>query len=169
MADSPRVKLATSMGDIVIELNDDKAPNTVANFLKYVDAGFYSGTIFHRVIKDFMIQGGGFTDQMKQKAATHGSIENEADNGLKNDRGAIAMARTNDPHSASCQFFINVVDNDFLNFRSATRDGFGYCVFGKVVEGDDVMDQIRAVPTLSRAGHDDVPAEAVVIESVQRV
>ncbi|MBU6505384.1 MAG: peptidylprolyl isomerase, partial [Betaproteobacteria bacterium] len=137
---------------------------TVANFLDYVSQGFYDNTVFHRVIDGFMIQGGGFEPGMHQKA-TNAPIENEAGNGLSNDRYTVAMARTSDPHSATAQFFINVKDNAFLNFRSATRDGYGYCVFGKVVEGQDVVDRIKGVNTGSRMGHGDVPLEDVVILS----
>lgn len=157
------VKLTTNFGDIVIELNAEKAPITVANFLSYVEKGFYDGVIFHRVINDFMIQGGGFDVNMKQKA-TDATIKNEADNGLSNDKYTIAMARTMVPDSASAQFFINVKDNDFLNFTAPTTQGWGYCVFGKVVEGTDVIDKIKTVKTTSRAGHQDVPVDAVVIE-----
>ena len=160
------VRLKTNFGDIVLELDSERAPKTVANFLDYVAQGFYDNTIFHRVIDGFMIQGGGFEPGMHQKQ-TLDPIENEAANGLTNDRYTIAMARTSDPHSATAQFFINVKDNGFLNFRSATRDGYGYCVFGKVVEGQDVVDRIRAVETGSRAGHADVPLEDVIIVSAQ--
>ncbi len=156
------VKLSTNFGDITLELNAEKAPITVANFLKYVEAGFYDGLIFHRVIDNFMIQGGGFDTNMKQKT-TEAEIKNEADNGLKNDIYTIAMARTSSPHSASSQFFINVSDNDFLNHTAPNNSGWGYCVFGKVVEGTEVLDQIRAVKTTTRAGHQDVPVEHVVI------
>ncbi len=155
------VKLATSKGDIVVELNQEKAPITVKNFLEYVESDFYDGTIFHRVIKGFMIQGGGFTPDMTQKGAM-APIRNEASNGLKNDRGAIAMARTSDPHSATSQFFINHADNDFLN---ASTGNAGYAVFGKVVEGMDVVDKIAAVPTTIKAGMRDVPAETIEIKS----
>jgi peptidyl-prolyl cis-trans isomerase B (cyclophilin B) len=157
------VKLTTNFGDITLELNAEKAPITVANFLSYVEKGFYDGVIFHRVINDFMIQGGGFDVDMKQKP-TDAPIKNEADNGLSNDKYTIAMARTMVPDSASAQFFINVKDNDFLNFSAPTTQGWGYCVFGKVVEGMDVVDKIKAVKTASRAGHQDVPVESVVIE-----
>lgn len=157
-----KVALRTSAGDIVLELDSAKAPATVENFLNYVKSGHYDGTIFHRVIPNFMIQGGGFTADMDQKK-TNAPIQNEAGNGLANDRGTIAMARTNDPHSATAQFFINVVDNDFLNFRSASGQGWGYAVFGKVVEGMDTVDAIRKVRT-GRAGmHQDVPVDAVTI------
>lgn len=157
------VKLTTNFGDITIELFAEKAPITVANFLSYVEKGFYDGVIFHRVINDFMIQGGGFDVNMKQKA-TDATIKNEADNGLSNDKYTLAMARTMVPDSASAQFFINVKDNDFLNFTSATTQGWGYCVFAKVVEGTDVVDKIKAVATGTRAGHQDVPVEPVIIE-----
>ncbi|TEA79633.1 peptidyl-prolyl cis-trans isomerase [Allopusillimonas ginsengisoli] len=163
MSTSPRVSLHTSQGDILIELDAEKAPKSVENFLTYVKEGFYDGTIFHRVIHNFMIQGGGFEAGMKQKQ-THAPIENEANNGLKNDRYTLAMARTSDPHSATAQFFINVADNDFLNFTSPTPNGWGYAVFGKVVEGTEVVDKIKGVKTGSKGFHQDVPAEDVVIE-----
>jgi peptidyl-prolyl cis-trans isomerase B (cyclophilin B) len=162
------IKLHTSAGVIGIELNAEKAPLTAANFIEYVKAGHYDNTIFHRVIDGFMVQGGGFEPGMKQKK-TREPITNEADNGLKNDRYTVAMARTSEPHSASAQFFINIADNDFLNFSSPTPRGWGYCVFGKVVEGMDVVDQIRGVKTTSRAGHQDVPAEDVVITRAEVV
>lgn len=162
------VKLQTNFGDITIELNAEKAPVTVANFLNYVDKGFYDGTIFHRVINGFMIQGGGFDASMNQKP-TDAEIKNEADNGLSNDRYTIAMARTSAPHSASSQFFINVADNDFLNFTAPAGNGWGYCVFGKVTAGMEVVDKIRQVATTSRRGHQDVPVENVVIERASRV
>lgn len=164
MSAQPRVTLNTNHGDIVLELNPEKAPKTVASFLEYVESGHYSDTIFHRVISNFMIQGGGFTADMEQKD-TMAPVENEADNGLSNDNGAIAMARTMDPHSASCQFFINTKDNGFLNHSSKTSQGWGYCVFGKVVEGMDVVDSIKAVDTGNFGGHGDVPKESVVINS----
>lgn len=157
------VKLSTNFGDITLELNAEKAPITVANFLHYVEKGFYDGVIFHRVIDGFMIQGGGFDTNMKQKA-TDAEIKNEADNGLSNDAYTIAMARTSIPDSASSQFFINVADNDFLNHTAPTSSGWGYCVFGKVVEGMDVVDKIKGVKTTSKAGHRDVPVEPVIIE-----
>lgn len=157
------VKLTTNFGDITIELYAEKAPITVANFLSYVEKGFYDGVIFHRVINDFMIQGGGFDVNMKQKA-TDATIKNEADNGLSNDKYTLAMARTMVPDSASAQFFINVKDNDFLNFSAPTTQGWGYCVFGKVVEGTEVVDKIKAVATTNRAGHQDVPVDPVIIE-----
>jgi peptidyl-prolyl cis-trans isomerase B (cyclophilin B) len=154
------IKLHTNHGVIALELDADKAPKTVANFVAYVEAGHYDNTIFHRVIDGFMIQGGGFESGMKQKP-TRESVENEAKNGLKNERGSIAMARTSDPHSASAQFFINLSDNSFLDYPG--QDGWGYCVFGKVVEGMDVVDKIKNVKT-GRAGfHQDVPVEDVVI------
>lgn len=159
------ITLHTNFGDIALELDFDKAPKTAANFKQYAEDGFYNGTIFHRVIDGFMIQGGGFNEQMDQKA-TRDAVENEADNGLKNDTGTIAMARTMDPHSATAQFFINVKDNDFLNHRSKDMQGWGYCVFGKISSGMDVVEKIKKVDTGSHAGHQDVPREAVVIESV---
>lgn len=160
----PRVKLTTNLGDIVLELNHDKAPVTVDNFVQYVKDGFYDGTIFHRVIPGFMIQGGGFTRDFQQKE-TRAPIKNEADNGLDNDRGTIAMARTSDPNSATAQFFINVVNNGFLNYRASTPDGWGYAVFGKVVSGMDVVDEIAKQPT-GRGGPfpKDVPQKPVIIE-----
>jgi peptidyl-prolyl cis-trans isomerase B (cyclophilin B) len=158
-----KVQLQTNKGVITLELDAEKAPKTVENFLSYVRKGHYDNTIFHRVIKNFMIQGGGFEPGMKQKD-TDAPIENEAGNGLKNDRYTVAMARTNAPHSASAQFFINVVDNDFLNFSSPTPQGFGYAVFGKVVDGTDVVEQIKGVRTGSSGFHQDVPLEDVVIE-----
>ncbi len=161
-------KLHTSHGIITLELDAAKAPNTVANFERYAREGFYDSTIFHRVIDGFMIQGGGLTANMVNKP-THEPIKNEADNGLKNDRGTIAMARTGDPHSATAQFFINVADNGFLNHRAPTQDGWGYCVFGKVVEGMDVVDRIKGVATSNAGFHQDVPAEPVVIEKVEIV
>jgi len=156
------VELTTSAGAIRIELDDAKAPKTVANFLQYVNAGHYDGTIFHRVIKGFMVQGGGFDAAMSQKP-TQATIDNEANNGLKNDKYTLAMARTNAPHSASAQFFINATDNEFLNFRSETAQGWGYAVFGKVVAGTEVVDAIEKVATGRRGFHDDVPKEDVVI------
>jgi len=154
--------MKTTKGDIKLELDAEKAPNTVANFMKYVNSGHYSGTIFHRVIEGFMIQGGGFTPDMVQKNAPH-TVDNEANNGLKNDRGTLAMARTSDPHSAGAQFFINVVDNGFLDFKAPTAQGWGYCVFGKVIEGMDVVDAIRSVPT----GRGDVPNEPITITEIK--
>jgi peptidyl-prolyl cis-trans isomerase B (cyclophilin B) len=162
------IKLTTNHGVITLELNAEKAPKTVANFLAYVEAGHYDNTIFHRVIKNFMIQGGGMEPGMKQKDC-QAPIENEAANGLKNKRGTIAMARTNDPHSATAQFFINVVDNDFLDFKAPSGQGWGYCVFGEVVEGMDVVDKIRAVKTGNKGFHQDVPVEDVIIEKAEIV
>jgi len=156
------VTLETTHGNIVIELDADKAPETVKNFLNYVNDGFYDGTIFHRVIKNFMIQGGGFQPGMVQKP-TEAPIQNEANNGLANDRGTIAMARTGDPHSATAQFFINHADNAFLNHTSPSGQGWGYCVFGKVTDGMDAVDAIAAVSTGNNGGHADVPVEDVVI------
>lgn len=164
-AANPKVHIETNKGTLVLELYPDKAPETVENFLGYVREGFYDGTIFHRVIPGFMIQGGGFTPDMEQKP-TRAPIPNEADNGLSNERGTIAMARTPDPHSATAQFFINVVDNDFLDFKSETPQGWGYCVFGRVVEGMETADAIVAVPTGRRGMHQDVPLEPVVMEKV---
>ncbi len=160
------VKLHTSHGVITLELDAEKAPESVKNFLAYVEAGHFDGTIFHRVIKDFMIQGGGMLPDMSQKP-TKAPIKNEANNGLKNVRGSIAMARTSDPHSATAQFFINTVDNDFLNFRNESVQGWGYAVFGKVVEGMEVVDAIRAVKTGRSGYHSDVPLEAVVITKAE--
>lgn len=162
------VKLDTSMGEIVIELNEEKAPKTSANFIDYVKAGHYDGTIFHRVIDGFMIQGGGMTEDMKEKS-TGSSVENEADNGLTNDAYTVAMARTMDPHSATAQFFINVKKNDFLNHTAKNPQGWGYAVFGKVVEGQGVVNKIKAVPTGSKGMHDDVPTTAVVINKAEVV
>ena len=159
------VMMTTTVGPMTIELDADTAPKTVENFLSYVAGGFYDGTIFHRVIDNFMIQGGGFTADMEQKS-TQAPIENEANNGLKNQRGTIAMARTQDPHSATAQFFINVQDNDFLNHTGENMQGWGYAVFGKVTDGEDVLDKIRGVQTGSQAGHQDVPVEPIIIESV---
>ena len=160
---NPIVVMETSLGTIEMELYPDKAPISVANFLSYVKEKFYDGTVFHRVIKGFMIQGGGFTPDMKQKP-TDTPIENEAANGLKNDQYTIAMARTGDPHSATAQFFINVVDNGFLNHTAPTPQGWGYAVFGKVVKGQDVVDAIKKVRTTRKGFHDDVPFDAVVID-----
>ncbi len=159
------ITLHTNYGDITIELDFEKAPKTAANFKQYAEDGFYNGTIFHRVINGFMIQGGGFDEEFKQKE-TRAQIENEADNGLKNLTGTLAMARTSDPHSASAQFFINVKDNDFLNHTSKSNSGWGYCVFGKVTAGMDVVDKIKAVKTGNKGHHQDVPKEAVTIQNV---
>jgi len=161
-AASPRVKLQTSAGDITIALAADRAPKSVENFLTYVRDGFYDGTVFHRVIDGFMIQGGGFAAGLKQKD-TRAPIDNEAANGLKNARYTLAMARTNDPHSATAQFFINVADNDFLNHSAPTAQGWGYAVFGEVVEGTDVVDAIKGVKTGNKGFHQNVPVEDVVI------
>jgi len=162
------IKLHTNHGVISLELDAAKAPDTVANFTQYVKDGHYSNTIFHRVIDGFMIQGGGFEPGMKQKP-TREPVQNEANNGLKNDIYTVAMARTSAPHSASAQFFINVGDNDFLNHTAPTAQGWGYCVFGKVVDGTDVVDRIRKVKTGSKGGHQDVPVEDVVIEKAEVV
>ncbi len=162
------VIIKTTFGDITLTLDADKAPVTVANFLQHARAGSYDGTIFHRVIDNFMIQGGGFDTEMRQKPAGE-PIENEADNGLKNDFGTIAMARTMDPHSATTQFFINVKDNDFLNHSGKNMQGWGYAVFGKVTGGEEVLNKIRVLPTTSRAGHQDVPVDPVIIETVEIV
>jgi cyclophilin family peptidyl-prolyl cis-trans isomerase len=168
-AADPKVKMETSEGVIVIELYPEKAPDTVKNFLSYVDEGFYDGTIFHRVIPNFMIQGGGFTEDMQQKP-THDPIKNEADNGLKNDRGTVAMARTANPDSATAQFFINLKDNDFLNHTGKNLRGWGYAVFGKVTDGMDVVDKIATVPTgIHPKGLQDVPKTPIVIKKVTRV
>jgi peptidyl-prolyl cis-trans isomerase B (cyclophilin B) len=161
------VTLHTNFGDITLDLNAEKAPITTANFLQYVDNGFYDGTIFHRVINGFMIQGGGFDTSMNQKE-TADEIKNEADNGLANDIYTIAMARTSAPHSASSQFFINVANNEFLNHTAPTGSGWGYCVFGKVTAGMDVIDKIRQVATTNRKGHQDVPVDNVTIERATR-
>ena len=162
------IKLHTSLGAITLELDAERAPKTVENFLRYVKEGFYDGTIFHRVIDGFMIQGGGFTESMEQKP-THEPVENEAANGLKNAVYTIAMARTPNPNSATAQFFINVADNGFLNHTAPTPQGFGYCVFGRVVEGQDVVGKIGKVKTGNRAGHQDVPVDAVVIERAEEI
>ncbi|MCI0508049.1 MAG: peptidyl-prolyl cis-trans isomerase [Gammaproteobacteria bacterium] len=162
------IRMKTSLGTIDIELNHEKAPKTTANFEEYVKDGFYDGTVFHRVINGFMIQGGGFKPGMSQKQ-TRSPVQNEANNGLKNDIGTIAMARTPDPHSATAQFFINVADNKFLNFTAPTSNGWGYCVFGKVVNGMDVVNQIKSQPTTSKAGHQDVPVKDIMIEKIEIV
>jgi cyclophilin family peptidyl-prolyl cis-trans isomerase len=162
-----RVKLTTSMGPIVIELDEKKAPVSAANFLKYVDAGHYDGTIFHRVIDGFMVQGGGFTKDMSQKPV-NAAIKNESANGLKNDNYTLAMARTSVRDSATSQFFINAKQNDFLNYSGESPQGWGYAVFGKVVEGQDVVDKIKKVPTGTTGGHQNVPATPVVIEKAER-
>jgi len=162
------IHLTTTMGDISIELDFDKAPKSAANFEQYVKDGHFDGTIFHRVIDNFMIQGGGMLPDMSQKE-TRASIDNEADNGLKNVKGSVAMARTNDPHSASSQFFINVADNAFLDHSSPTPQGWGYAVFGKVVDGMDVVEKMKTVATTSRAGHQDVPTDDILIEKAEVV
>ncbi|MDH5446540.1 MAG: peptidylprolyl isomerase [Gammaproteobacteria bacterium] len=168
-AANPRVILETNKGNIVLELYPDKAPKTVANFLQYVQEGFYTNTIFHRVINGFMIQGGGFTPKYERKT-THAPIVNEASNGLKNQRGSIAMARTFDPHSATAQFFINVVNNSFLNFKSKSPNGWGYTVFGNVVQGMDVVDKIKEIPTVPAGPFPkDVPRDPVIIVRATRV
>jgi len=159
------VILKTNYGDIELSLDIENTPKTAENFLTYAKGGFYNGTIFHRIINGFMIQGGGFDQDMMQKKV-QAPIQNEAKMGKSNKRGTIAMARTNDPHSATAQFFINVADNDFLNFKSESTNGFGYCVFGEVTKGMDVVDQIKQVATTSRMGHQDVPVEPVIIEEV---
>ncbi|MDG6772798.1 peptidylprolyl isomerase [Thiomicrorhabdus sp. ZW0627] len=166
--ENPQVLLETNMGNILIELYPDKAPKTVENFLAYVHEGFYDGTIFHRVIPNFMIQGGGFTESMNKKI-TRAPIKNEADNGLRNQIGTVAMARTNDPHSATAQFFINVAQNSFLDFREKTARAYGYAVFGRVIKGMKVVNQIRQVKTGFKNGHGDVPVTAVVIEKARQV
>lgn len=165
---SKKVLLETSKGNITIELNEEKAPATVANFLKYVNEGFYNGTIFHRVIPNFMVQGGGFTPDMVQKEV-NAPIKNEADNGLSNVRGSIAMARTSDPHSATAQFFVNHKDNGFLDHTAPTGQGWGYCAFGMVTDGMDVVDAIASVPTSNQGGHGDVPTETVTIEKASEL
>ena len=162
---APRVRIETSMGNITVELNPQAAPKTVANFLQYVREGFYDNTIFHRVIKSFMIQGGGFTPQMKEKA-TRPPVVNEADNGLKNDAGTIAMARTPVPHSATSQFFINAKNNDFLNFKAKNMRDWGYCVFGRVVDGMNVVNAIENVKTTIKFRYADVPVEPVIINKI---
>ena len=165
---APQVDLQTTLGTIRIELDDAKAPLSAANFLSYVKSGHYDGTVFHRVIKGFMVQGGGMEPGLKQKP-TKGEIKNEANNGLKNDKYTLAMARTNAPHSATAQFFINTVDNDFLDFKAPSGQGWGYCVFGQVVDGMDVVDKIRAVRTGNKGFHQDVPVEDVIIEKAEVV
>lgn len=164
--DMSKVKLETNQGNIVIELEDDKTPITVNNFLDYVKEGIYENTIFHRVIKGFMIQGGGFESNMEKKE-TKSPIINEAKKGIKNTKGTISMARTNQPNSATSQFFINLVDNSFLDYKNDSSDGIGYCAFGKVIEGMDVVTQIGSVKTTSKSGHDDVPVEDIVINKVE--
>ena len=167
-AANPKVKLETSKGTMIIELYPDKAPKSVANFLAYVNAGAYDGTIFHRVIKDFMNQGGGFTPDY-EKVDTREPIQNEADNGLKNERGTLAMARTQDPHSATSQFFINAKDNDFLDFKAKNRSGWGYAVFGRVIQGMDIVEAIENSTTTTKSGYRDVPKQTVIMESVSQL
>lgn len=162
MSTNPRVKMTTSLGDIVITLDAVKAPKTVANFLAYVNDGFYNGTVFHRVIDGFMVQGGGFETGLKQKP-TKANVENEANNGLKNNKYTLAMARTSDPHSATAQFFINIANNDFLNHTAPTAQGWGYAVFGEVTEGKDIVDKMRAVPTANSGFHQNVPTTDLLI------
>lgn len=164
---NPMVLMETSSGDILLELFEDKAPVTVANFLRYVDEEFYSYTIFHRVLKDFMLQGGGYGVRMDEKA-THEPIQNEAGNGLSNKRGTLAMARTSEPHSAAAQFFINVVDNDFLDHQDDTPENFGYCVFGQVEDGMDVVDKIAKLKVKAQGEHEAVPLDMVVITRISR-
>ncbi|MEI6270186.1 MAG: peptidylprolyl isomerase [Methylococcaceae bacterium] len=163
-----KVKLTTTLGEVIIQLNTEKAPISSANFLTYVNEGFYNGTIFHRIIPDFMAQGGGFDTSFNQKAV-HASIKNEANNGLKNTRGTLAMARTNDPDSATAQFFINYKDNSFLNHTSQTSSGWGYAVFGEVIEGMDVVDAMAKQATSNRGGHENVPKTDIVIEKAEVV
>ena len=165
MSENRKIRFTTNKGEFIVEMFEDKAPKTTKNFIELTEKGFYNGVVFHRVIDGFMIQGGGFEPGMKQKA-TKDPIKNEANNGLKNTRGTLAMARTQAPHSATAQFFINVVDNDFLNFSGESLQGWGYCVFAEVVEGMDVVDKIKGVATGRSGMHQDVPKEDVIIESV---
>lgn len=167
-ADNPIVLLETTMGQIKIELDMQNAPNTSENFLAYVDDGYFVGTTFHRIIPNFMAQGGGITEDMADKPSKHAPIQNEANNGLKNDRGTLAMARTGDPHSATSQFFINLIDNAFLNFTAESMQGWGYAVFGKVVDGMDVVDAMAGVATGNKGGHQNVPLEPITITAVSR-
>lgn len=167
-SENVQVLIETTMGNITIELDMQNAPNTSSNFLAYVDDGYFVDTTFHRVIPNFMVQGGGITADMRDKPSKRAPIQNEANNGLKNDRGTLAMARTGDPHSATSQFFINHADNAFLNFSSETMQGWGYAVFGKVVDGMDVVDEIAKVKTGSKGGHQDVPVETITITAVSR-
>ena len=166
---NPVVVISTNKGDIVIELFEEEARQSVRNFLYYVNSGYYTDTVFHRVIPDFMIQGGGFTDSMQKKSGLADTIENEADNGLKNKRGTLAMARTQDPHSATSQFFINTKDNDFLDFKAKNRSGWGYAVFGRVIQGMDIVEAIEASTTTTKSGHRDVPEQTVIMESVSQL
>ena len=167
-ADHPIVLLETTMGPIKIELDMKNAPNSSENFLAYVDDGYFVGTTFHRIIPNFMVQGGGITEDMHDKPSKHAPIKNEANNGIKNDRGTLAMARTGDPHSATSQFFINLVDNAFLNFTSESQQGWGYAVFGKVVDGMDVVDAMAKVATGNKGGHQNVPLEPITITAASR-
>jgi peptidyl-prolyl cis-trans isomerase B (cyclophilin B) len=170
LAADPRVLMSTSLGDVTLELHPDQAPRSVENFLRYVDEGYYDGTVFHRVIDGFMIQGGGFTADLERRDGTRNPIPNEADNGLKNRRGSLAMARTSQPHSATAQFFINLVDNSFLDHREKTRSGWGYAVFGDVVEGLEVVERIGKLTTATRPnGMGDVPIEPPVIRTIRRL
>ena len=166
-ADTVKIKMTTNQGDIFLELYPDKAPKTVENFVKYADSHFYRKTIFHRVIGGFMIQGGGFTNAQDRKKVPYPPVKNEADNGLKNDRGTIAMARTRDPQSATAQFFINLKDNDFLNHTNKTMNGWGYTVFGKVTKGMDVVDKIAQVKTTKTAGQQNIPVDPIYIEDIE--
>ena len=168
-ANNPRVLLETTMGNITIELDMQNAPDTGANFLAYVDDGYFVDTIFHRVIPNFMVQGGGITADMRDKPSKRAPIKNEANNGLKNERGTLAMARTGDPHSATSQFFINHNDNTFLNFSSESPQGWGYAVFGRVIDGMDVVDEIARVQTGNSGGHQDVPVETITITGASRL
>jgi len=165
-AKTPKVRLKTNLGDMTLLLDAEKAPETVANFLRYVKDGFYDGTIFHRVIPGFMNQGGGFKPGLVEKE-TSNAIRNEADNGLRNEIGTIAMARTSDPHSATAQFFINASNNDFLNYKSSSESGWGYCVFGKIVDGESVSKAINQVSTGNSKGYDDVPKDDVILEKAE--
>ncbi|MBT3722014.1 MAG: peptidyl-prolyl cis-trans isomerase [Gammaproteobacteria bacterium] len=167
-SNNPVVIIETTMGNITVELDAENAPNSTANFLAYVDDDYFTDTTFHRVIPNFMIQGGGITADMSDKPSKHAPIQNEANNGLKNDRGTLAMARTNDPHSATSQFFINHKNNDFLNFKSESMQGWGYAVFGKVTEGMDIVDDMAAVKTGNKGGHQDVPLETITITGVKK-
>jgi len=166
---NPVVIISTNKGDIVIELFEEEARQSVRNFLYYVNSGYYTDTIFHRVIPDFMIQGGGFNESLQKKSGIADTIENEADNGLKNERGTLAMARTQDPHSATSQFFINTKDNDFLDFKSKNRSGWGYAVFGRVIQGMEIVEAIEGSTTTSRSGYRDVPEQTVIMESVSQL
>jgi peptidyl-prolyl cis-trans isomerase B (cyclophilin B) len=165
---NPVVTISTNKGDIVVELFAEEAPQSVRNFLHYVNSGYYTDTIFHRVIPDFMIQGGGFSESMQKKAGLAATIENEADNGLKNERGTLAMARTQDPHSATSQFFINAKDNAFLDFKAKNRSGWGYAVFGRVIQGMEVVEAIENSTTTTKSGYRDVPKQAVIMERVSQ-